>query len=836
MRINFLLRNIDKKIFYLKRYLVILDILLYIVFVPIYIFTAYFVLKIKKEFFLYFIFITFTIAGLMILYSVFHINYFSKKYLSNIFDFLEGKKECEEDILQKCLKKFFKLSVLKSFTLSIQIFLGMLVFFVYFLFYLHYDFYKLIMVESLFLFFMTLWVFTYYFFAERIIFKISNTSIFIDKIFLKYIDENILDKFHFILFYAILLMIFSIFSIFSFIGLYFGEQILKRSYREHFVIQNKKNNLFFKENLNYLEYIVQKIEESFNFAEIKENRNSLQNAILQHLPRLSSIYVNNYLIYDLTQKEIVFLFLEDKNNFANYFEKIDLSSIKDFIGFYKDQENGFYIYMVSKKHYLQVFVFDAKKFKSKFLNLSSSDAIELIMDHNYNILFSSDSYFEGKNLKDFVDMNNYLKFKGEKLWNYFFYKKRIYELTLDENEDILNSGIFFDKNQTYFEFYIFILLLGILLFFLGVISSFLIFYLIRYKTRRVIYIYKTLDQLFNGELRLTKTFVSNDEFGLIGIKVYKFGLKLQETILQIKEVLEDITKTAHNFNEMSKEQLKNSELESAAIEEMSAAIEEISSSMDNISTFAKEQNQLVQILSNNIQELTQSIRESKQSFYEIHEKMKNTYEFKEKNEKEIQNTIDSVSKIKEISSKINSVLNLVKDIADKISLLSLNASIEAARAGEFGRGFAVVAEEISKLSEKTRNSIKEIRDLIVTTQEKISKVTLFGNFVQENLNYLLKDLESLYQLFQNAIQVVTKQEMVNLGVLNQIQSVSHHSNEIKNNIYEKKVSIEEITKNIISIHKIIMTSNENSKIFFDKTNKAKEEIEKLVEILKFFKI
>lgn len=838
MKVNFLLKNIDQKLFYLRRYLLALEIFLHIIFVPIYILTAYLVLEIKKEFFLYFTFITFTIAGIMILYSILEINLFSKKYLSTVFDFLEDKINYEKEILQECLKKFFKLPIIKSFNLAIRIFLGMLVFFIFFLFYLHYDLYKLIMIESLFLFLMTLWVFTYYFFCERIVYKISNTSIFMDKIFLRYLNENVLEKFHFMLFYVILLMIFSVFSIFSFIGLHFGEQILKRSYREHFVIQNKKNNFFLKENLNYLERIVVKVEESFNFEEIKENRRFLFDLIYKELPYLKNVFVENYFIYDLDQKKVVFLLTGDENFFDNFFEKIDFSFLKKkYLGFYKDRENNFfYIFIVSKEHYLQVFIVDTNKLKSKFFDINSSDAIELLLDQNYNILFSSDPYFEDKSLNDLVDLNHYLKFKGEKLWDYFFYNKKIYELSLDEKEDLLISGIFFEKNQTYFEFYILVLFLGMTLVFLGVLFSFLVFYLIRYKTKRVIHIYETLDQLSNGVLKLRKGFISNDEFGLIGIKVYKFGLKLQETILRVKEVLEHIKKTAHSFNEMSEEQLKNSELESTAMEEMSAAIEEISSSMDNISSFANEQNQLVEILSNNIQELSRSIRESKQSFFEIHDKMKKTYELKEKNEKEFQNTIDSISKIKEISSKINSVLNLVKDIADKISLLSLNASIEAARAGESGKGFAVVAEEISNLSEKTRTSIKEIRDLIITTEEKISKITLFGNFVQENLNFLLKDLESLYQLFQRAIQVVTKQEMVNLGVLNQIQSVSHHSNEIKNNIHEKKVSISEITKNIVSIHKIILKSTENSKVLYEETNKAKEEVQKLVEILKFFKI
>jgi methyl-accepting chemotaxis protein len=82
------------------------------------------------------------------------------------------------------------------------------------------------------------------------------------------------------------------------------------------------------------------------------------------------------------------------------------------------------------------------------------------------------------------------------------------------------------------------------------------------------------------------------------------------------------------------------------------------------------------------------------------------------------NEADQLMKhLQETALSMETVVQLISNIAGQVNLLSLNATIEAARAGEAGKGFAVVAAEVKNLATQTSNATDEIRTQIAALQK-----------------------------------------------------------------------------------------------------------------------
>ncbi|WP_229722632.1 methyl-accepting chemotaxis protein [Xylophilus rhododendri] len=85
--------------------------------------------------------------------------------------------------------------------------------------------------------------------------------------------------------------------------------------------------------------------------------------------------------------------------------------------------------------------------------------------------------------------------------------------------------------------------------------------------------------------------------------------------------------------------------------------------------------------------------------------------------------VGTMKDIHDSSHRIVDIIGVIDGIAFQTNILALNAAVEAARAGEQGRGFAVVASEVRSLAGRSAAAAKEIKGLIGSSVERVSRGT-----------------------------------------------------------------------------------------------------------------
>ena len=117
------------------------------------------------------------------------------------------------------------------------------------------------------------------------------------------------------------------------------------------------------------------------------------------------------------------------------------------------------------------------------------------------------------------------------------------------------------------------------------------------------------------------------------------------------------------------------------------------------------------------------------------------------------------------SQEIGEIVTLIGDIADRTSVLALNASIEAALAGEEGQGFAVVAREVERLAERSVDATQQIRDLVRAMQTETHVVV---TVIEESAQEVTQSAEVADQ----AEQALAEIESVSTRLAELIQAIS----------------------------------------------------------------
>ncbi len=262
-------------------------------------------------------------------------------------------------------------------------------------------------------------------------------------------------------------------------------------------------------------------------------------------------------------------------------------------------------------------------------------------------------------------------------------------------------------------------------------------------------------------------------------------------IIEMKKSTESVVESANIVDESSQETSSSIEEMVTNIKQIADSLENLYASSDQIATSIDEVNTTVKVIEERATESVQlaenvSINASDKGLKAITAAMKGMEDIKE-----------SVSALSEIintlgkrSEDIGKILQVINEVTDQTSLLSLNAAILAAQAGEHGKSFAVVADSIKGLAEKTSSSTKEISTLIKAVQNETGSsikmaaegiktvddgLTLVQG-VNDALNGIIEGSQASTDM-SRAIQRATSEQT---GVIKQIsESIKHMSDQVE---------------------------------------------------------
>jgi methyl-accepting chemotaxis protein len=107
--------------------------------------------------------------------------------------------------------------------------------------------------------------------------------------------------------------------------------------------------------------------------------------------------------------------------------------------------------------------------------------------------------------------------------------------------------------------------------------------------------------------------------------------------------------------------------------------------------------------------------------------------------------------------QMDRVIEVIRNLAERTKLLSINASIIASEAGEHGRAFAVVAHEVKDLAQSTAGAISEISSVVAGLKEGFAQTVITIQRGQ-------RDVDEGTRMAQNAV-----------GLLRSIPEVVHRA-------------------------------------------------------------
>ncbi|MPS32468.1 MULTISPECIES: methyl-accepting chemotaxis protein [unclassified Salinivibrio] len=321
---------------------------------------------------------------------------------------------------------------------------------------------------------------------------------------------------------------------------------------------------------------------------------------------------------------------------------------------------------------------------------------------------------------------------------------------------------------------------------LGVVATLLALVIAGLAARQIVKPLKLLAERLaeiadgDGDLTQRIQLKNRDEIGVLAGRFNRFLDKLQPIMANVINSVEEAEHTAKEAARVavqtrdgSREQVSSLDAVATASEEMTQTASQVASHTESALTAATAVNTATEkgekIVTGSSQAMTRLVET-------------------------LNGATHDAQTLQKSSQDITEILTVIDTMSEQTNLLALNAAIEAARAGEQGRGFAVVADEVRELSQRTNQSITQIRTVIDSLQSGAESVVAAiheGNQLADDTAEKVQETVASLDQIRTAMQDM-------MGLNSEISAAAEQQSAVSGDVTQNVTHIRERSDELLS--------------------------------------
>jgi len=350
----------------------------------------------------------------------------------------------------------------------------------------------------------------------------------------------------------------------------------------------------------------------------------------------------------------------------------------------------------------------------------------------------------------------------------------------------------------------------------ALVAVLLSFFMVRMISKPLGVLIRLMKEGEQGNLLVRTEFNRRDEFGQLGLS---FNQMMEKITQLVKQTNESAQRVLDNANEL----LESSRKTALSAKEISVATVEIANGASTLAMEAERGNDLTVNIGNQMKNVieanlqmgasAQEVRVvSEQGIAYMNDMTRKTGQTEEKTRQ----MVEKVDRLKESTTSIRKILDMLNNVTKQTNILSLNASIEAARAGAAGKGFMVVADEIRQLAEQSRQSIDVVAQITESIQSEIDETVAV--------------LQEAYPIFQEQIVSVKEADKIFQDVQRRMVDFIKQLDDVTESIQQLEQSQQTLSEAISNVSAVSQQSSATSEQVASLSNEQLAISEGLVDL------